>query len=305
MESLNADLFKPVSTSFSQAEVISRPPVSFWGDVWRRFLQNKLALIGLVVIVLLVLMSLVGPIVSPHDYRTQDYSAMNAQPSAEYWFGTDHLGRDLFARLWYGGRISLFIAVMATLIDMVIGVIWGAIAGYAGGRVDDVMMRIVDILYGVPYLLMVILLSMVLGQGLVSIILAMGLSGWVGMARLVRGQVLQLKEQEFVLAARVLGASPARVIMGHLIPNTMGVILVNLTLTIPERIFGEAFLSFIGLGVPQPMPSWGIMVRETYDVFRVHPEQLLFPALAICLTMFAFNIVGDALRDALDPRLRQ
>lgn len=302
--SLPPEAFEPVDIDAETAEIITRPQESFWGDVWRRFKQNRLAILGLIILVLLTIMAIIGPALTPYTFQEQDYTSINQPPSSEYWFGTDALGRDIFTRVWIGGRISLFIAIAATLLDLVIGVAYGGISGYFGGMVDEVMMRFVDILYGIPYLLLVILLLVVFQPGLTSIILAMGLTGWIGMARLVRGQILQLKEQEFVLAARQLGASSGRIIYRHLLPNTLGVILVNLTLSVPGAIFGEAFLSFIGLGLQPPMASWGTMVNDGYKVLSMYPWQLLFAGLGISMTMFAFNVIGDGLRDALDPRLK-
>jgi oligopeptide transport system permease protein len=211
----------------------------------------------------------------------------------------------MFVRLWFGTRISVFIGVVAAALDLVIGVTYGGISGYFGGVVDDVMMRVVDVLWGIPYLLVVILLLVVMKPGLTSIILAMTITGWTGMARLVRGQILQLKEMEYVLAAKSIGASPRRIIARHLIPNTMGVVMVSLTMTIPGAIFNEAFLSFIGLGVPMPLASLGTLANEGYQVLLVYPHNLIIPAAAISLLILSFNFVGDGLRDALDPRLRQ
>ena len=287
------------------SDAITRPPIGYWEDVWIRFRKNKLAVIGLSILAILAIMAIFGPTISPWDYRTCDYGHINEFVSSRHWFGTDYLGRDMFTRLWQGTRISVFIGITAALIDLVIGVVWGGIAGYFGGIVDDIMMRIVDILYGVPYLLVVILLLVVMEPGLASIIIAMSLTGWVGMARLVRGQILQLKEMEYVLAARSVGASPRRIIARHLIPNTMGVVLVSLTSSIPGAIFGEAFLSFIGLGVPMPQASLGTLANEGYQVLRIYPQNMVIPALVMSLLILSFNFVGDGLRDALDPRLRQ
>ena len=302
---LTPEDFELVSVEEKHADEITRPPIGYWQDVWMRFRKNRLALIGLVVLSVMAFFAIVGPIVSPWDYRTMDGSRANELPSARHWFGTDYLARDLFTRLWVGTRISVFIGFMAALLDLVIGVSFGGISGYFGGLVDDVMMRIVDVLFGIPYLLVVILLLVVMEPGITSIILAMSLTGWTGMARLVRGQVLQLKEMEYVLAARAIGASPRRIIARHLIPNTMGVVLVSLTMTIPGAIFGEAFLSFIGLGVPMPLASLGTMANEGYQLLLIHPHNLIIPSVAISLLILSFNFVGDGLRDALDPRLRQ
>ncbi|HAF66806.1 MAG TPA: diguanylate cyclase, partial [Clostridiales bacterium UBA9857] len=297
--------FAPLSLDERESDAITRPPIGYWQDVWVRFRKNKLAITGLTVLTVLIIMAIIGPIISPWDYRECDYGHFNEFVSSRHWFGTDYLGRDMFTRLWHGTRISLFIGVTAALINLLIGVTWGGIAGYFGGIVDDIMMRIVDILYGIPYLLVVILLLVVMEPGLGSIIIAMSLTGWTGMARLVRGQVLQLKEMEYVLAARSIGASPGKIILRHLIPNTMGVVLVNLTSSIPGAIFGEAFLSFIGLGVPMPEASLGTLANEGYQVLRAYPQNMIIPAVVMSLLILSFNFVGDGLRDALDPRLRQ
>ncbi|GMB08918.1 oligopeptide transport system permease protein [Thermolongibacillus altinsuensis] len=305
MQQIPKEMFQPASVDLSEAEKISKPSLSFWKDVSIRFRKNKLAMFGLVLLIILIFMAIFGPMMTPYDYRTNDLMNTNQPPSAEHWFGTDELGRDIFARTWYGARISLFIGVAAALIDLFIGVLWGGFAGFRGGRTDEVMMRIADILWAIPYLLLVILLMVVLEQGLGTMILAMTITGWINMARIVRGQVLQLKNQEYVLAAQTLGASTARIMFKHLIPNTMGPILVTMTLTVPSAIFTEAFLSYLGLGVPQPLASWGTMASDGVQALQYYPWRLFFPATMICLTIFAFNVVGDGLRDALDPRLRK
>ncbi len=297
--------FAPLVLEHREGDSITRPPIGYWQDVWLRFRKNKLALIGLGMLSILCFMAIIGPLISPWNYRESDYGHSNALPSKRHWLGTDYLGRDMFVRLWFGTRISIFIGITAAFLDLVVGVIWGGISGYFGGTVDDVMMRTVDVLMGIPYLLVVILLLVAMEPGLGTIILAMSLTGWVGMARLVRGQVLQLKEMEYVLAARSVGSSPSRIIARHLIPNTMGVVLVSLTMSIPGAIFGEAFLSFIGLGVPMPLASLGTLANEGYQVLLVYPHIMIIPAVAISLLILSFNFVGDGLRDALDPRLRQ
>ncbi|AMA73669.1 ABC transporter permease [Aneurinibacillus thermoaerophilus] len=303
---LTADMFRPVTDHFKDAEKIERPSVSYWADVWRRLKMNKLAMIGLLMIIALVIMAIIGPMISGYTYYKQDFSIKNMRPSAEHWFGTDSSGRDIFTRVWYGARISLFIGVMAAFIDFVIGVLYGGISGLKGGRIDNIMMRIAEVLYGIPYLLMVILLMVVMGQGLWTIIIAMTITGWIPMARLVRGQVLQLKEQEYVQAAMVLGADTKWILRKHMIPNMMGPILVNVTLTVPTAIFAEATLSFLGLGIPAPQASWGTMVNDALVSLLVgNVYQLFIPGFFISLTMFAFNVLGDGLRDALDPRMRK
>ena len=303
-------LFQPLSKT-GQANVISRPSLSNGQQVIRKLAKNKLAMLGLFIITALVAMAIIGPNLVPYSYSDQSLLTKNQEVSSEHWFGTDELGRDMFARTWYGARISLTIGVVAALIDLVIGVTVGGIAGYMAGRgkrgdrIDTIIMRVIEVLYGLPYLLVVILLMVVMEPGILTIIIALSATGWVGMARLVRGQILQLKNQEFILAAQVLGAKFNRILLKHLIPNTFGVIIVNLTFTIPSAIFAESFLSFLGLGVQAPVASWGTMTNDALGVILTGDWwRLFFPALMISLTMFAFNVFGDGLQDALDPRLR-
>lgn len=303
---INKELFRPALDNREAAESIKRPSISYWSDVWRRLKKNKLAMFGLIILLLLILMAIVGPYLTGYTYYTQNLDAQNLRPSADHWFGTDSVGRDLFTRTWYGARYSLFIGIMAAMIDFLIGVIYGGIAGFKGGKTDTIMMRIAEIIYSIPYLLTVILLMVILPQGLWTIILAMGITGWLSMARLVRGQVLQLKEMEFVQASTLMGAKTGWILRKHLIPNTMGSILVNITLSVPSAIFAEATLSFLGLGVPPPAASWGTMVSDSIQSLLVgNAYQLFIPAFFISLTMFSFNVLGDGLRDALDPRLRK
>ena len=298
--------FTPLEKDASAAEAVVRPSQSYWQDSWRRLKQNKLAMAGLVCLVLLVIMAIIGPMISGHSYNQQILKDQNLPPSSEYWFGTDGLGRDVFTRTWYGARISLFVGVMAALIDFIIGVIYGGIAGYKGGRTDSVMMRIVEVLYGLPNLLVVILLMVVLGSGLSTIIIALTITGWLGMARIVRGQVLQIKNYEFVLASKTFGTKTSRIIRKNLLPNTMGLIIVQMTLTVPSAIFAEAFLSFLGLGIQSPMASWGSMANDALPVILSgHWWRLFFPAFFISVTMFSFNVLGDGLQDALDPKQRR
>ena len=303
---INKELFRPALDNREAAESIKRPSISYWSDVWRRLKKNKLAMFGLIILLLLILMAIVGPYLTGYTYYTQNLDAQNLRPSADHWFGTDSVGRDLFTRTWYGARYSLFIGIMAAMIDFLIGVIYGGIAGFKGGKTDTIMMRIAEIIYSIPYLLTVILLMVILPQGLWTIILAMGITGWLSMARLVRGQVLQLKEMEFVQASTLMGAKTGWILRKHLIPNTMGSIHVNITLSVPSAIFAEATLSFLGLGVPPPAASWGTMVSDSIQSLLVgNAYQLFIPAFFISLTMFSFNVLGDGLRDALDPRLRK
>jgi oligopeptide transport system permease protein len=229
----------------------------------------------------------------------------NQPPSTEHWFGTDNLGRDLLVRCLYGARISLVIGFFVTLINLTLGIVYGGIAGYYGGKTDDLMMRVVDILYSIPLILWVILLMVVMKPGLQNVLIAIGVVYWLHMARVVRGQVLSLKEQDFVLAARTIGVSKRRIILRHLIPNAVGPILVTVTFNIPQAIFTEAFLSFIGLGVGAPMASLGMLASDAIGGLRSFPYQLFFPSIIISLIMLAFNFLGDGLRDALDPRMRK
>lgn len=297
--------FEIVGARLGEAEKIEKPSLSYWKDVFIRFRKNKLAMFGLFLLAILIFMAIFGPMMTEYDYAANDLTNKNQPPSAEHWFGTDDLGRDMFARTWEGARISISIGIAAALIDLAIGVLWGGIAAYRGGRVDEAMMRTADILSAVPYLLLVILFMVVLGSSIWTMILAMTITGWINMARIVRGEVLSLKNQEYVLAARTLGASSARIMSRHLIPNAMGPILVTMTLTIPSAIFTEAYLSFLGLGLTPPIASWGTMANDALPAMRYYPWRLFFPATFICLTIFAFNVVGDGLRDALDPRMRK
>ena len=301
---ISKDKFTVVGGKHDQTDQLAAKSVSFWKEVRLRFMHNKLAIVGFFILIIVALMAIFVPWLSPYSYREQ-LGVYNAPPSASHWFGTDDLGRDIFVRAWMGARISLFIGITAAVIDLIIGVAWGSIAGLVGGRVDDIMMRIADVLTAVPYLLVVIILLVVLQPGLLPMIIALSITGWVNMARIVRGEVLSIKSREYVLAARTLGANTTHIIMKHLVPNALGAILVTMTLTIPSAIFTESFLSYLGLGVPQPMASWGTMASDGNNALDTAPWRLIFPAILISVTIFAFNAVGDGLRDALDPKLRK
>lgn len=324
--------------------VLERKPRSLWQDSARRLLQNKIALAGGVFIVVLILIAIFANFIAPFDFAVQDLELNNAIPPYLLWMmpegaenyarltdkfplGADDLGRDLLSRTIYGARVSLVVAVVAAGVSLLVGTIYGTISGYVGGRVDNVMMRVVDFLYGFPFLIVVILLQTYFKAvqrrgaegpfagallqanasmgGLLFLFIAIGLVNWIGMARIARGQVLSYKEKEFVEAAHSVGAGHLRIILRHLIPNILGPLIVVETLQIPGYIFTEAFLSFIGLGVDPPTPSWGIMISEGVQGIRSYPLQTLVPAIALSLTTLAFNFLGDGLRDAFDPRMAE
>lgn len=251
-----------------------------------------------------VVLAAIGPLLAPRPYTALDLTREFLPPGAGHWFGTDQLGRDVWARTWVGARVSLAIGAGAAALDLGVGALYGGVAGLAGGRVDALLMRVVDVLYGIPTLLVAFLILMVAGPGLMSVLVAIGAVNWVGMARLVRAQVLTLREREFVLAARALGMPERRVLLVHILPNVAGPMLVWLSFTVPSAIFAEAFLSYVGLGVQPPRTSWGAMISSGTETFRLHPYPFAFPAAALCLTMLALYVLGDALRDALDPNAR-
>lgn len=288
------------------AEAPSRPRVGYWKDAWRRLRENKVAFVALIILLILIFFIIFGPAISGYEFEQIDADAINQGPSAEHWFGTDDLGRDLFARVWQAGRVSIIIGILGAVIASVVGSIYGGIAAYFGGAVDDIMMRIVEVLLSIPYLIIVILISVITdSKSLGTMLVALTLTGWCGIARLVRGQMLQLKTQEYVLAANVLGVPPIKIILKHMIPNTIGMIIVAITFDIPGYIFSEAFLSYVGLGIQPPSTSWGALASAAQQNFMFYPYQLMFPALMIALTMLSFTLLGDGLRDALDPKLRK
>jgi oligopeptide transport system permease protein len=302
---LTKESFLPVAKDLKASQALVRPSLSYWKDAWRRLKKNKVAMISMWFLVFMALVAIIGPIIFS-NYREQTLNESFTKPNAKYWFGTDDLGRDQFARVLRGSRVSLFIGITVSLICLVIGVVYGGISGYFGGTiVDDIMMRIVDVLSTIPDLIVLILLLVVLDPGIGTLMLALSLTGWQGMARLVRGQVLQIKESDFVLVSRVIGASPFRIVVRHLIPNAIGPIIVRLTMSIPAIIFTEAFLSFIGLGVRVPEASWGNLADQGAQYFPTRLYLFFIPAAFISLTMLAFNMFGDGLRDALDPKMRK
>ena len=275
---------------------------SLWKDAWIRLRKNKLAVIGLGVLMFFIVIALITPWIAPYSYEAQNLNLGASPPSAAHWLGTDIFGRDLLTLIMYGGRISLAVGFVATAVALLIGVTWGAIAGYAGGKVDAAMMRLVDILYALPFMIFIILLMVVFGRNLLLLFLAIGAVEWLTMARIMRGQVQSLRQQEFVEAAISLGLSPAVIIRRHLIPNALGPVIVYTTLTIPGVMLLEAFLSFLGLGIQPPQTSWGLLISYGAETMEEYPWLLIFPGAALTLTLFALNFLGDGLRDALDVR---
>lgn len=275
---------------------------SLWQDAWQRLARNRLALIGLCVLSFFIVVALLTPWIAPYGYAEQNLDLGASPPSAAHWLGTDIFGRDLLTQIMYGGRLSLAVGFIATAVALLIGVTWGAIAGYAGGRVDAVMMRIVDILYALPFMIFIVLLMVVFGRNLLLLFLAIGAVEWLTMARIMRAQVQGLKEQEFVEAAHSLGLSPPAIVARHIVPNALGPIIVYTTLTIPNVMLLEAFLSFLGLGVQPPETSWGLLISYGAESMEEYPWLLIFPGLALTLTLFSLNFLGDGLRDALDVR---
>ncbi|MEQ8953794.1 MAG: ABC transporter permease [Gammaproteobacteria bacterium] len=287
-------------TTIAQASVPRG--VSLWEDAWVRLKKNKLAMFGLGFLVFIIVACVLAPLVMPYGYEQQDLRLGASAPSMTHWLGTDTFGRDLLTRILYGGRMSLMVGFIATAVALVVGVTYGAISGYAGGRVDALMMRLVDIIYALPFMIFVILLMVVFGRNLLLLFLAIGAVEWLVMARIVRGQVQSLRQQEFVEAAISLGLSPAAIIRRHIIPNALGPVIVYTTLTIPQVMLLEAFLSFLGLGIQPPMSSWGLLISYGVESMEEYPWLLIFPGFALTLTLFALNFLGDGLRDALDPR---
>ena len=303
---LTQDLFEPAGTTARDAERISGPSIGFWKDSWIRLRKNKAAVVGLVVIVALLVMAFVlGPLLSPYSSNEQELGRRYLDPTGGFWFGTDEFGRDMFVRVWEGTRVSLYIAFLAAGLDIFLGVTYGAVSGLLGGRVDSIMQRGIEVLVGIPSLVVAILVMVVLDPGIITLSIAVGLTGWVTMARIVRGRVMQLKEQEFTLASRSLGAGRRRLLTKHLIPNALGPIIITVMFTVPSAIFYEAVLSFIGLGIQVPNASLGSLISDGAKEMRFHAYLLLFPAAVFSLLMLSFNILGDGLRDALDPRMRR
>ena len=275
---------------------------SLFRDALIRLTTNKLSLFSLIYILLLVVVAIITPFIAPFDYAYQDLALGASAPSSDHLLGTDTLGRDLLTRMMYGSRISLMVGFLATSVALVIGVIWGTVAGVSGGKTDAIMMRIVDTLYGIPFIILIILLMVIFGRNLILLFLAIGAVEWLTMARIVRSQVLNLSKQEFILSAEAMGVSKLSIIFRHLIPNAMGPVIVYATLTVPQIMLLESFLSFLGLGVQPPLSSWGLLIRDGAVSMEEYWWLLIFPSLAFSLTLFSLNFIGDGLRDAIDPR---
>ena len=299
---LTPEMFEKLDDSKKNSEKISYESKTYLADAWNRFKANKLALVGLCFLAIMALACILIPMFSQYTYDGQDMANTFAKPSAEHFLGTDRFGRDVLVRIMYGGRISLAVGFSAASISLLVGVTYGAIAGYFGGKIDMVMMRIVDALYSIPDMLYLIMITVVLGSNFQSIIIGICISSWMGMARQVRAQVMTLKEQEFSLAAFVLGASKPRILLKHFIINSMGPIIVSFSMLVPSSIFYEATLGFLGIGLSAPQASWGTLANDARAMISSQPLQVVWPVLAICLTMLALNFIGDGLGDALDPK---
>lgn len=329
------ELFEPVTISEDEAEdeSMTSSKDGYWKDAFTKLIKNKGSVYSVIFIVFFIFMAIIGPHMNNHSYEEQDLSRAFLPPKISFladvhwlpfdgyangvdqyeakgidesfWFGTDQFGRDQWTRIWYGTMISLFIAFAAALIDFLIGVAYGGISGYFGGKVDNIMQRIIEILVGIPNLVLIILAIIILKPGLTSIIFAMVITGWVGMARIVRGHVLKLKSQEFVLASRTLGASNTKIMIKDILPNSIAQIIITTMFTIPNAIFFEAFLSFIGLGIPAPMASLGTVINDGFESLQIFPFLVIFPSLVISLLLISFNLLGDGLRDAFDPKMKK
>ncbi len=296
------EYFEPLPREDRDAEFIAMESKSFARNVWESFSNNRLALIGLIVLAAIVIAAMFGPMLSPYPYDGMDAMNRNQGSSAMHWFGTDQMGRDIFTRVLYGTRVSLLVGFASTAINLAIGVLYGSIAGYVGGKLDMIMMRIVDIIYAIPAMIYMILLMLIFGSNIYSVMLGICVNGWISMARIVRSQVMSLKEQEFSVAAYVIGAGRRRILFRHLLLNSLGPIIVSVTLMIPQAIFTEAFLSFIGIGISAPMASLGTLAQDAKMLMNIYPMQMVWPVLVICVVIFSLNFIGEGLETALNPR---
>ncbi|MDY5219625.1 MAG: ABC transporter permease [Eubacteriales bacterium] len=296
------EYFEPLPQEDRDAQFVAMESKSFARNVWESFSRNRLALVGLILLAVLVCAAIFGPMLSPYPYDGMDAMSRNQPSSAAHWFGTDQMGRDILTRVLYGTRVSLLVGFASTALNLIIGVLYGSIAGYVGGRVDMVLMRIVDVIYAVPAMIYMILLMLIFGSNIYSVMLGICVNGWINMARIVRSQVMSLKEQEFSVAAFVIGASRRRILFRHLLLNSLGPIIVTVTLMIPQAIFTEAFLSFIGIGISAPMASLGTLAQDAKMLMNVYPMQMVWPVLVICIVIFSLNFIGEGLETALNPR---
>ncbi|WP_373976705.1 ABC transporter permease [Chitinibacter sp. SCUT-21] len=299
----NKEILEAAADVMAAPQIASRSP---WADARRRFLRNKAAVLSLVLLSLITLACVIGPMILPHEYDATDWDAMGIAPTLQNWhlFGTDEMGRDLLVRTLMGGRVSLFVGLMATLASVTLGILWGATAGFLGGKVDSFMMRIVDMMYAVPYLLIAILMVTLLGREFYLVVLTITVFSWMDMARVVRGQTLSLKSKEFIEAARCIGVPTYKLILRHIVPNLLGIVVIYTTITVPGVILTESVLSFLGLGVQEPMTSWGVLIHDGAAVMENTPWMLLFPGVMLSLTLYCANYIGDGMRDALDPKDR-
>ena len=302
---LSPDKFKIIGYTQEEANKIGRPTISYWQDAWRRLKKNPVAMAALVVLALLVVLVIVGPYIRGYDYVSMNVADKNQGSSAEYWFGTDSLGRDLFSRIWVGARASILIALVATSLKLVVGTLYGAVMAHFGGWVDELLMRVIEVINSLPNLLITILIMMVLGNNLGALLVALSITAWCNTARQTRGMIKQLKESEYVYAAEVLGASPLHIIIKHYVPNMISILLLDASTAIPSFIFTEAGLSFLGIGLTSPEISLGVLISQGQQTMDFYPSQLFYPCAVLCIIVMAFNLLGDGLRDALDPRLRK
>jgi oligopeptide transport system permease protein len=305
MPELTPGKFKIIGYKEEDINKINRPAISYWQDAWRRLKKNPIAMVSIVILIVMVIMVIAGPMIRGYDYVTMNVARKNLTPSSEYWFGTDNLGRDLFSRIWAGARASIIIALVATALKLIFGTLYGALMAHFGGWVDEVLMRIIEVINSIPSLLITILIMMVLGNSLFSLLVALSITAWCNTARQVRGMIKQLRESEYVYAAEVLGAKPVRIIFKHYIPNMLGILILDASTAIPGFIFTEAGLSFLGIGLKSPAISLGVLISMGQQSMDFYPYQLFFPCLLLCIIVMAFNLLGDGLRDALDPKLRR
>ncbi len=302
---LTPDKFKIIGFTQEEANKISRPTISYWQDAWRRLRKNPVAMGALFVLGLLIIMVIVGPHIRGYDYINMNVTEKNLGASSKYWFGTDSLGRDLFSRVWVGARASIIIALVATALKLVVGTLYGAAMAHFGGWVDELLMRIIEVINSLPNLLVTILIMMILGNNLFALLVALSITAWCNTARQTRGLIKQLKESEYVYAAEVLGASPMRIIIKHYVPNMISILLLDASTAIPNFIFTEAGLSFLGIGLTAPEISLGVLISQGQQNMDFYPSQLVYPCVVLCVIVMAFNLLGDGLRDALDPKLRK